>query len=390
MLARLFQNLPAALLLMAGAPLGAAGVSPIPIPQSESAPGWEGPQFVQADRAGRVYFLRANTLEVFPLDKAGQFTKPVRLDETAVEKGRVLRATLSPSGDRWLLYGGFAVRHFVDGKEKALPSLDWNPWGVGFLRDTPVVAVIPRRLDRHETDPAELAKAPWLLSLSGDRWSPLKGLPGDDLSKALAAGGLNRAIEESAVLLQSDKEGKLWVARQYAYRVQRLNASGRILLDIAVERGKTAREPAAKGGIEIKLHAKGENPTEATRSAGEEKGRFFAFTAKPVILGLAPSPDGRTYFLVSTEEGAVALDRYDPALANLERLQLAFKPPGALSMAAGRDALYLAATEGGGGRWRIPWDDLERSSWKLVRGAEIDGLKLEGQRQPALGAGRTD
>lgn len=61
---RRLRSLPAALLLLAGAPLGSADVSPNPIPLAESAPGWEGPQFVQADRAGRVYFLRANTLEV--------------------------------------------------------------------------------------------------------------------------------------------------------------------------------------------------------------------------------------------------------------------------------------------------------------------------------------
>jgi hypothetical protein len=242
--------------------------------------------------------------------------------------------------------------------------------------------VIPRRLDRHEKDLAALAKAPWLLSLSGDRWSTLKGLPETDLAKALESGGLNQAIVESAVLLQGDKEGKLWAARQYAYRVQRFSASGRPLLEIRVPSGGDGKQQDGQG-VEIKLHRAGENPTDATRKAGSERGRYYAFTAKPVILGMAPGPDGRIYFLVRKEDGTATLDRYDPVLVALQRVKLDFQPPAVLSMAAGKDALYLAAFDGKGGRWRLAWESLEALPWQPVRGAEIDGLEPEPSREPA-------
>jgi hypothetical protein len=62
----------------------------------------------------------------------------------------------------------------------------------------------------------------------------------------------------------------------------------------------------------------------------------------------------------------LSIDRYDPAQGILERMDLGLEAPGYVSLAAGRDALYVAAPRGDQGRWRISWEDLDRADWKRV------------------------
>src|SRR4051794_11595351 len=82
-------------------------VAPEPIPLKESTPLWDGPQFVQADRAGNIFFLRGNTLDVYSLGKAGGFGKPVRLQSLDDNGGFVHGAVLNSAGDQWLVYVDF-------------------------------------------------------------------------------------------------------------------------------------------------------------------------------------------------------------------------------------------------------------------------------------------
>lgn len=367
--------------------LGGA-VVPEPILMTESIRVWDGPQFVQADRAGRVFFFRGNTFEVYPVDKTGGFGNPVRLQSLDDEKGLVHGAVLNSAGDQWLVYADFSIRRFVDGKEKPLPAPGWNPWGVAFLRDTPVVAVIPRPMDRIRNLPKTM-EVPWLLRLDSDRWNPMTKLRTLDVAGLLKTGGMNKAIAEDAVFLKDDREGKLWAARQYSYHVQRFSPGGRLLLDITVEGSKPERREESKG-IEIKLHGAADNPSEATRDARKETATYFPFTAEPVILGLTEGRDGRFYFLVRTKEGGAALDRYDPERVVLERLSLQLKIEGLFTMAAGRGAIYLAAWEGRKGRWRIPWETLEQAKWNAVKDAEIDGFKVEEDAVPEKSAAKAE
>jgi hypothetical protein len=367
-----------AVLLLGLAPVLAAPsasappVVPEPLPVRESAPVWDGPQFVQADQAGRVFFFRGNTLEVYPLTREGGFGKPFPLETTGENVGLTHRAALSPHGDQWLLYTDHAVRLFSGGKEKPVPDLDWSPWTVGFLRDTPVVAVIPRPRGR-ERDLSTPVDLPWFLKLSGDRWSPVTALKQVSVAKMMKDGGMNGAIAENAVFLKSDRDGKLWAARQYAYHVQRFGPTGRVLIDLTVDGGKVQDEQQEPKGIEIKPHGANDNPTEATRNPRAEKATFFAFTAQPAILDLAEGLDGRFYFLVNLPSGGTALDRFDPGRAVLERVHLRLNMKGTFTIASGKDALYMAAYQGRDGRWRISWDTLDQAHWKPVGGAEIDG-----------------
>ncbi|MFL6196191.1 MAG: hypothetical protein ACJ75H_18570, partial [Thermoanaerobaculia bacterium] len=97
---------------------------------------------------------------------------------------------------------------------------------------------------------------------------------------------------------------------------------------------------------------------------GERKG-FQPFLGVLKISDLAEGLDHRIYLLTQGTKGA-SLDRYDPAEGSLKRIELGLALPGNATLAAGRDALYLAAHSGGGGRWRIPWEELDNAKWQAV------------------------
>jgi len=92
-----------------------------------------------------------------------------------------------------------------------------------------------------------------------------------------------------------------------------------------------------------------------------------------VVLDLTEGPDGRLYLLVRLPDGATALDRFDASTGRLERVTLQWKTVGTYTVAAGRDALYIAAFRGNGGRWKLSWEALEQARWKPVSGVVIDG-----------------
>ena len=90
-----------------------------------------------------------------------------------------------------------------------------------------------------------------------------------------------------------------------------------------------------------------------------------------------------------TPEGGIALDRYDQATSLLERVHLQLSVPGVVTIAAGRNDLYLAAWQGDKGRWRLPWARLEEAIWEPVEGAEIDGIAVDQKTtKPELHRGR--
>jgi hypothetical protein len=362
--------LPLALLLSFS--IGPAAADTI-VPEVILGSAWNGPQFVQADRLGHVFFLRRDTLQVYPLMKSGALGKPSQLETVSPENAKMAtRVAMSPAGDQWLLVNPAYVGLFVRGREKPLPPLDWAPWTVGFLRDTPVVAVIPRPQGPARDLSAPL-DVPWLLKLSGERWSTLTRIRNVAVGKLMKTGGMNSAIAENAVFLKSDREGRLWAARQYAYRLQRFTPAGRELTRLTVNGGEVQDQPRESAGIEVKLHGANSNPTEATRNPREEKGAFFGFSAQPAILDLTEGLDSQLYLLVRLPDGGIALDRFDTGRMALERVHLQLKTKGTFTIAAGRDALYIAAFQGKEGRWRVSWDALTQASWKAVEAVELDG-----------------
>jgi hypothetical protein len=334
-------------------PKAAKPIQPVP---ALEGPTWDGPQFVRSDRKGNIFLFRGSSFEVYPQTEAGALGEPQKLKTTASRSTMVHDAVLGPGGDQWLVYADIGVRLFEDGKEKIIPSLPWRPWSISFLRDTPVVAVIPVQIGETGEKLEDVPAVPWLFSLGNGRWDTVvehRRLTGEDLARKDR--DQNAFVAETALFMKADHQGKLWVARQYAYEVERWSASGRPLVKIVVDGGKVE---------EKKLRENAE--------ANAAK-NYHVFKAKPAVLDLVEGTDHRMYFLVARPDGALVLDRYDPALSVLERVPLGLKKSGRFTVAAGKDGLYLASWNGRQGRWRIAWEVLEEAAWKKVEEAEIGG-----------------
>jgi hypothetical protein len=346
-----------------------------PLPKSDSEKPWKGHQFVAADRAGRLYFLKADTFEVYPLTKAGLLGEPVRLQTISGQNNEVREAVLSPAGDAWLLRVSKGVRLFEDEKEKAVPSLAWAPFAVTFRRSTPMVAVAPLPV-RPLQSASKVGSLPWIQELAGDEWSTFRERKGPPLSEMMKEENwFGKILEEDPLFLTSDHRGRLWVAHRYAYKVQQFSPGGGLLSEILLDQGKVRKKKESQP-IEIKPRA-ADNPKEATHTPSQEKGTFYPFTAEAVIQGMVEGRDGRIYFLVVPNSGGAALDRYDPARGVVERALLQWKADDDISLAAGKDALYLAPADASRGRWRISWEALDGAKWEKVDGATLESPGAE-------------
>lgn len=316
---------------------------------------WDGPQVVRADRVGNVFFLRVNTLEVYPLTQAGKLGEPTKLEVLGEAPQLVRDAALSPGGDVWLLSADLVIRRFVDGKEKVMPALEWRASGIGFGRGDPVVSVLPVPVVWDRVYRERKGQIPRLMTFDGNRWNVLAeypNLPASDFAEKRP--DLNGSIAQHAVFVAADREGRLWIARQYAYDVEQIAPSGKRRLHLAVNGGKVTerKEPG-----ETKDHPAG----------------LTAFRSNAAILDLVEGRDHRMYFLVAGDgaSGGLVLDRYDPVTSQLERVSLALELPGRVTLAAGKGGLYIAAWNGRNGRWILSWDALDLASWKPVPNAEF-------------------
>lgn len=326
---------------------------------------WEGSHFIRSDRKGNVYLFRAETGEVYPVSKSGEIGKPQRLQTANESLGHVHSAALSSSGDAWLVYAESRIRLFVEGKEKPIPPAEWRPWSVGFLRDTPVVCVVPRPTPEAHLRLKDLGAVPWLVTLDNDRWSTLVEHSSFSAETAWAERAkMNDWIAEYAGFLAGDRKGKLWMASQYGYRVQRLSPSGRPLLEIVGEKGQRDSSKAANAAASAMI-----------KQADARGGKAYPFTTEQVIADLAEGADGNLYLLVNPpgSDGSMTLDRYDSVRGVLERTPLSLAGTGRFSLASGKDGLYLAAWNAKDGRWRIPWQAIEEATWKEVEGVEVKG-----------------
>ncbi len=353
-----------AILLLSAAPGRAAKQAP-PLQAvalaSTPATAWEEPQFVRADRDGNVFFLRGPKLEVYPLSKNGQLGEPVRLEAVGPMPNFVLEAAMDSSGKNWLLLADSRVRLFKEEREQDLPKLDDQPWSVGFVRDAPIVAVIPRPLEGRKGSP------PWLVQAGRDRWDAVVDFTAAYSGDPTERGRRNEIIAESAVFLTGDRQGRVWAGRRYSYRIERFSLGGRRLLKLQVGEGKVRRREKDEPVV-IDLPAVDSAGLNNSGTSDERKATFRPFTGQPVVLDLTEARDGNLYLLLRTEAGGLAIDRYDASADLLERRELSLEvKDGRMTIAAGKDGLYLAAWNGATGRWRIGWDQLEpANSWSAL------------------------
>lgn len=326
-----------------------------------------GPQFLDVDRKGRTFLLRAETLEVFEvqadgsLEASGQLKAPAGIANVDPVRG----AVIASDSTQWYLRRGEDV-WLTDAREtEKLAPVGWRVEELSRIRDTPVVSVIPvgvgRPGDRRRVRAGD--PAPLLLILSGSDWSRVASegeIPTVDEFKSNYA----RINQERMTQLGIGGANSIWVADQYRYRVRELSSAGKVRWQLL-------------GDLEI--HEREDEDGQADQALRERAGPVAAGRstmvnlAIPVILGLTEAPDQRLYLVVQDKAKGLALDRFDPVEVKLHRVPLDLEFRGNFSVAAGRDGLHLAAFRGETGRWFMSWENLEAADWQLVEDVEIGG-----------------
>lgn len=344
-------------------------IMPAPI----TGPSWSGPQFLQADRSGDVFVLRADdTLAVYPLLPGGRFGEPSRLQRTSVLNGAVNYACMSAEGD-WLLSASNDLYLFDDGQEKPIPALSWLLTSVALdRRGQPIAGVVPVRFGPME----ETRFPPLVLKADTRDWETLleaplaRPVPGREGSDVLFA-------NHSTRLAIDPVRGNLWVARPFAGRVARVSPGGRPELELVLGEGRPSYQEdqvAVQERFEAKVAKSGYRPSKGTK--------LVAFTARQIIRGLTVDRHGTLYVLhgSSREPDRLLLTRYDSVRGVPESVPIRLATSGDVNLAAGRDGLYMATVYSTGGRWRIDWQALEEAPWTETEGAEV----LTGDRISSL------
>jgi hypothetical protein len=279
---------------------------------------------------------------------------------------------MSGGGSRWLLASSSEVLYFEDGEQKTIPAPGWVTTAAGFSGEDPVVAVLPMRIGKGERP----RTPPQVLKFDGRKWELL--IAGSFPERTSGGDPLGGMLVQHTVSLAPASKSRLWMFYPYAYRVGRFSSLGKRDLGMVVSAGKvTVREDQeqARKELEAKLEKGGYKRT-GNMVVG-------ATLARRLLLGVAQGRDGRLY-VVSRDGEGVAMDRYDPVTALLERSPLRISYSEELSLAAGRDGLVLAGAWGKSGRWSLTWEEIDGASWKEVSDVEWLGTTGKANAAPEI------
>lgn len=322
------------------------------------------PTFVQADRRGAVSFLTGKELRTVPLLPNGKLGEGGELGAGGgISLEPPLRAVMSRGGD-WLLLSPPKVHLVRNGKRQTLNQPEWGAdHHLGFLRDEPVIGVKPLRTapSKHGWTTKDV---PLILRWSGRDWQPLvtESLPKGTTPRNVFT---EKVVRPRSVHLLGDSRGTLWAANEVLYRVRRFSSSGRLLTEITV--GPQKPRPSERAPELQEKFAANFKDWQAPRG-----GRLVlqAAVLRRVIEAVAEGRDGKLYLLVHEPwaGGGFALDRFDPATQILERARVALHDSGWLTMAAGKDGLYLTPWNPSAGPWKMSWASIENATWERVRG----------------------
>ncbi len=350
-----------------------------------TATAWGDRQFLQGDSKGRLFLLHAGTLEVFPFAADGTLGEPERLEDlgdplAGPAGGPLIRGVMSPDGD-WLLVQGYKVRLFRGGKEQSLGAPRSVVFDAGFLNGDPMIGGKALSLSSNAVLKKDAPpNTPVLSRWEGDAWESFFV---EDLGEEAKTRPASLREQYSARLLGTP-DGRLWAAYEYRPLLREYSPGGRILTEVVIGSG----QPEAQSNARELEKAAAEEGAELSRSLGKQVA-VQVITAKSVARGLAGGFDGKIYVLVADGAG-VALDRYDPVALQVDRLPLRIPDLWHVTMASGKDGLYIAGIKANMGIWKLSWDRLEAAEWIPVTNAAVrtsEGMDLEGAWREKGGQG---
>lgn len=328
---------------------------------------WQGAQFLQADGRGNVYLLRGelDAMDVYPL-RDGVAGEPVRLQLSGAVGEPVTQAALSSDGRRWAVATPQRVFLFDDGEPSAMPDVGWFVTSLAMVRDTPVLGVLPMAVGLSPTA-RRPAAPPLLLRFEGREWRPF--VQGSYAERSKTLDPFNALFTEHTVELAADARGRSWLIHPFTGKVTRYSPAGRLEQRMVLGSGIAQhKEDAAQLRREFdrKLRVRGLRSSNATTGV---------FTGKLAVRGATVTPGGDLYLLldsVLTRSGP-ALARYDNVHHRVETAPLSFAEEGEVTMAAGREGIYLASEIEGRRRWLLPWAQVEAAVWTPWEQTRIEG-----------------
>ncbi len=322
-------------------------------------------QFLGADTKGRVFLLYGDTLAVDQILPSGKLVSWRRPQGKEGSDAGVSDAALSPDGSVWLLASGPDDLSLLGGDElRPLPTPHWWVSSLTYTTDGPVLAVLPSwGGGKDAASKPEWDKPPFLLRFDGQAWQTLTEQEGLILSgeaKAPVMPSFEQTKGERDIKLAAGRNGAFWAALQNAYLLKRYSKQG------------TVEESVALNGGRVEWKDRTEEDWKALEKVAQAAGRTLnrshrlKAAAVRVVRGLT-AKDNRVYQIIETPEG-VALDRWDTQTEVLDRLLLDGVTPGPryVSLAAGRDGLYIAARGLGEPIWCLDWQRLDDAKWKAI------------------------
>jgi hypothetical protein len=323
---------------------------------------WTAPQSLHADLKGNVFLLRGDTLDVYPLGSR-QIQRPRRLQRAGLVEDGMTCAALAPDGSRWIATAANHVLSFRNGQAEAVPEPGWLVTSVGFLGDMALAGVLPMSVGGFPAS-GHPVTPPLILKLQGAGWSTYVGgrLP----SRSREHDSMDALFAEHTIRLVGDGAHHLWVSYPYLGQIVRYTPAGRQDLQLVVGNG-AARFHEDEGRLltfRERLRSQGYDTANA---------KMGVFSAKLGIRGMAVAPDGVLYLVLdrSLTGRDTLLARFDSSRGLVESTPLPLAGEGELSLASGRDGLYLAGARGNDGRWRIAWDAIDHAEWR-----ELSNVRL--------------
>jgi len=335
----------------AGGPPPEAIVEPIPVEGLHAMGcGGDAHHSLHADGGGRVVLLCGDNLAIHRV-AAGRLSS----DGTRLRPRSPLEpirgATLAGDGERWAVWGR-TLRLFVRGDEQELPPLPLVLDSATFSHEGLVVVPKPIAL---APLPDTWKPLPHLVVLQGQRWQPFSRLPPLPATLATSDPFVSMAFLFASgprALVGVHRYGRALVARRPGLPDWYAAVSGDRLQRVTAEAAETRLAEAAQ-----------------RHGMSKEGAKLFSVKAEEVTMGLTVGRDNLVWIMAAPgkmPENTVILHRLNLAEGRLEQTPVRLGWRGRVTLAAGRDGLYLAAYRARGGAWWLPWSRVENATWQVV------------------------